>query len=428
MAATNTPEVPQTLSMKILTRHSTDCPHREKGAEYRKCKCRKSVYQYDAGKVSYLSAKTRSWDKAEEFMRRLLDARDPVKKALAEIDEREQAKTAAEAAEKVARIIDVNRAISQWLGGEPVKSRSQRTQFKSMSGKLSNWCAEKGIKYLHEIKAADLYEWRGTWSSQAKSKRDRMAIRTQNLYVSHMHRFFKWAVNADHLEKDPSRLLKRHKEKPEQTQPLTGMDQFEAILAATFQLDENRYTERPTPEYGRDLRAIFEAQRWTGIRLIDALMLKHSSIKDGRVTLRTKKTGAHIVGRKLPKRVLDALAAIPARQDHVRPGYYFWSAGCDDADNLTITWAQRIKKLNDYLDLRDEDGKQMTFRSHMLRDTFAVELLLAGMPIEDVSKLLTHKSIRETERSYAPWVRRREDKLSADVERALEGMGAGFSA
>ena len=35
----------------------------------------------------------------------------------------------------------------------------------------------------------------------------------------------------------------------------------------------------------------------------------------------------------------------------------------------------------------------MEFRSHMLRDTFAVELLLSGMPIEDVSRFI---STRET--------------------------------
>jgi integrase/recombinase XerD len=41
-------------------------------------------------------------------------------------------------------------------------------------------------------------------------------------------------------------------------------------------------------------------------------------------------------------------------------------------------------------------------RSHLLRDTFAVEMLNAGSPLEDVSKALGHKSIRVTEKSYGP--------------------------
>jgi len=39
----------------------------------------------------------------------------------------------------------------------------------------------------------------------------------------------------------------------------------------------------------------------------------------------------------------------------------------------------------------------------MLRDTFAVELLLAGVPIDQVSILLGHASVKTTERHYAPF-------------------------
>jgi hypothetical protein len=52
------------------------------------------------------------------------------------------------------------------------------------------------------------------------------------------------------------------------------------------------------------------------------------------------------------------------------------------------------------------------------RDTFAVELLLASVPIERVSILLGHQSVRITEKHYAPWVRSRQDQLEADLESA----------
>lgn len=48
------------------------------------------------------------------------------------------------------------------------------------------------------------------------------------------------------------------------------------------------------------------------------------------------------------------------------------------------------------------DGKQVEAHPHMFRDTFAVELLLSGVPMEDVSILLGHTSIKTTEGSYAP--------------------------
>jgi integrase len=58
--------------------------------------------------------------------------------------------------------------------------------------------------------------------------------------------------------------------------------------------------------------------------------------------------------------------------------------------------------------------------SHRFRDTFAVELLLAGVPIERVSVLLGHQSVRVTERHYNPWVRSRREQLEADVARAWQ--------
>jgi hypothetical protein len=38
-------------------------------------------------------------------------------------------------------------------------------------------------------------------------------------------------------------------------------------------------------------------------------------------------------------------------------------------------------------------------------ETFAVELLLKGVSLDTVSMLLGHKSIKTTERHYAPWIK-----------------------
>lgn len=55
---------------------------------------------------------------------------------------------------------------------------------------------------------------------------------------------------------------------------------------------------------------------------------------------------------------------------------------------------------------------------HRFRDTFAVELLLKGLPIEQVSVLLGHSSLRVTEKHYAPWVKARQDQLEQSVRLA----------
>jgi integrase/recombinase XerD len=56
--------------------------------------------------------------------------------------------------------------------------------------------------------------------------------------------------------------------------------------------------------------------------------------------------------------------------------------------------------------------------AHRFRDTFVVELLLAGVPLERVSMLLGHRSLKVTEKHSAPWVRARQEQLEADVRRS----------
>jgi hypothetical protein len=43
---------------------------------------------------------------------------------------------------------------------------------------------------------------------------------------------------------------------------------------------------------------------------------------------------------------------------------------------------------------------------------------MSGVPIERVSVLLGHQSVRVTERHYNPWVHARQQQLEADLERA----------
>jgi len=53
----------------------------------------------------------------------------------------------------------------------------------------------------------------------------------------------------------------------------------------------------------------------------------------------------------------------------------------------------------------------MRFHSHQLRDTFAVAQLLNGTSMQDLSKMLSHKSIKITEKYYSPWVPERQAAL-----------------
>jgi integrase/recombinase XerD len=133
--------------------------------------------------------------------------------------------------------------------------------------------------------------------------------------------------------------------------------------------------------------------------------MKADKITENRLFLYTQKTGI-AVNTVLPDFVLKSLDATP----RVNEEYFFWS-GHGKLNSIVRSWQTRLRRLFELAKI--EDG-----HPHRFRDTFAVELLLSGVPIERVSILLGHSSVRVTEKYYAPWVRARQEQLEADLTNA----------
>lgn len=96
----------------------------------------------------------------------------------------------------------------------------------------------------------------------------------------------------------------------------------------------------------------------------------------------------HIV---IPEFVFRVLDSTPRKGDN----HFFWS-GVGKLESIVRSWQTRLRRLFQIVGM-------VNGHAHRFRDTFAVELLLAGIPIERVSILLGHQSIRLTERHYNPW-------------------------
>jgi integrase len=127
----------------------------------------------------------------------------------------------------------------------------------------------------------------------------------------------------------------------------------------------------------------------------------------------------------IPDHVIGALKALPTRPD-VDPNYFFWS-GSSKHKSLTGRWQRKLERLNDYLSIAKDDGTPMKFHSHQLRDTLAVTQLLSGTSMQDLSKMLAHKSVKITEKYYSPWVPERQAALERRMTEALVQMGVTVS-
>lgn len=232
-------------------------------------------------------------------------------------------------------------------------------------------------------------------------------------------RFTKYCLRMGWIGRDPAAEFDAITPDESETLPLLS-GRYEAVIAATYEYDAQM---RPDDRFGPELRAIIELMRWSGLRIGDALKVKRTDFRGNRLTVKksqkTKKPHAVIV----PDHVITALFTLAPRPT-IDPAYFFWS-GKSLHKSLTGQWQRKLERFNDYLSLIDDEGAPMRFHSHQLRDTFAVEHLLAGTPIQDLSRMLGHASIKVTEKYYAPWVPERQAALELKMIEALGKMGAG---
>lgn len=160
------------------------------------------------------------------------------------------------------------------------------------------------------------------------------------------------------------------------------------------------------------IHALLQLMRWSGLAIRDAVTLKGAEIQHDkakgvyRIVTARQKTGVH-VSVPIPTDVAKELLAVPNSNER----YVFWTwEGA--AETIAKTWANRYVRPVFEAAHIPSDGHML---SHRLRDTFAVDLLQKAIPLEEVSKLLGHTSIKTTERQYAAWIQGRQDSLDSLV-------------
>jgi integrase len=278
------------------------------------------------------------------------------------------------------------------------------------------FCEQKGIRFLSELDLNTVREWRSAWEVNplTRSKRQGQILG-----------FFWFCERAGWLPRNYASEMTKGLGKIQVRAVQTGYFQpieYKAIIDATY-----AYSDRPSVDKhnslivgGHRIRALSELMRWTGLRIRDAVTLeKHRLQQDVRtgmwsVMVYQRKTGDPVYC-PIPPHVAELLTTLPASQKgNTNEMYFFWT-GHGHAKTVVSNWQRSYRALFMMVGLKEPDGSQKRCHPHMFRDTFAVESLLAGMRLEEVSMILGHSSVKITEKHYMPWVRARQTSLNQSV-------------
>jgi integrase/recombinase XerD len=356
-------------------RHEKGCSHRTEGRKYSRCGCPLWVDGRLNGIRVHKSLGTRDRETALQGVRDL----ESVPKDAGSW-QRERI-TAEEACVRFVADLEARRLKASTV-------RKYRLLFKH----LTEFAKDHHLSRLDQLSIEILDEFRCQWKDGPQT----VAKKLERLRA-----FFRFAQRRKWVGENPANDLKAPKYVQRPTMPFTE-DEVKRILAAV-----DLYIEQSTSsglQNARRLRAMVLLLRYTGMRISDVVALETCRIKGNRLLLYTQKTGVP-VHTVLPKFVISVLESTPRKSQR----HFFWS-GEGKLESIVRSWQTRLRKL--FL-LASVPG-----HPHRFRDTLAVALLLAGVPIERVAVLLGHQSVRVTEKHYSPWVYARQQQLEADLESA----------
>ena len=363
----------------IFVRHSASCKYH--GDEFEKrCHCPKHLRWSQDRKQYRVSAHTRSWSAAENKKREIEDqlaGRTPTPESTGQ---------------------GIQKAVEIFLSDKKLQGVTDNVlgKYTRELDRLRTFCESAGVYTVQGINRELMTRFCGTWENLYSSSSTRVRVRER------LRNFLRYCYQAEWLARVID--LPKMKDTEAPTMPLTAKE-YEKLLDAV-------YVTVGEPVRRSQVHALFQLMRWSGLAIGDALRLRRDEIlhdkKSGlhRIVTSRQKTGTHVSVPIPPAVAEEVLAALNGN-----PKYVFWS-GNGKPDTISKKWANvYITPVFEAAGI-ERNGNMV---SHRLRDTFAVDLLGKGVPLEEVSKLLGHESIKTTESHYSKWVKGRQDRLDSLV-------------
>ena len=391
------------MALFVYARHTSDCP-KKSDRFWKRCRCPKWIRGLLNGSTIRQTADTRSWEKAEDKRRQLEE----------EAEQRAAAIRTGEAPSRTSEPISVKDAVKRFLASKRNENLAESTLDKLTTifqKQFSHWASSAGFQHLADITTADLEAFRDTWTDGPLAKKKTGTVGRVFLLL-----------HAPRLDQVQSRGSVGSNPSGRPAHGLLSKIRVRSDCRFNLHLPAEGMAGMPQSSHSAPRLDPSNALEWP-VAIRDAVTLERRRLNDkDELFLYRAKTG-NPVYVPLPHDVAESLRNIPPGPSP-NPRYFFWS-GNGSPKSVVGNWQRSFRRLFNISNIRRDDGSPKRCHPHMFRDTFAVEMLLAGVPLEQVSILLGHKSVKITEKHYAPWVKARQDQLAANVRMAWEVFDSG---
>lgn len=368
----------------IYRRHRKRCPQRKLKRRYWRCECPIWIDARVSGRRVLKSLEETDWEAAQGLEKQWI-AGNGAAVAIEESTSRIPMTNAAP--------LTLEDGWRRFIAQAEVRKLHTSTVYKYrlLQRQMLEFAQRRGIQSLKDfdLEVLEAFQAEGREGSLTALRK-----------LGRVRAFFRFAFERRWIDSNPARSLRGPKVRPRPTLPFSP-EEMAAILSAV-----ERYQDMAgkvgCPNTMR-LHAFILRLRYTGLRISDVTSLSVDRLVGNRIFLYTQKTGQP-VNCVLPPFVAEAWENAPRLSER----YFFWTVN-STLHTAIGSWQRTLRKLFMLAGVRGS--------AHCLRDTFAVELLIAGVSTEEVAVLLGHSNIGITQKHYSPWVHSRQRQLEANLER-----------
>lgn len=408
-----TPEINMIPTYRVVSRHSADCPYKNKGREYVHCNCRKHIAVYDprinepklrqcrfidfdgAVKNTPIKTRTRVGADAEQIAQAYRDRHNPDKQRAMEAERKLQTLQA----ERELQVATIEKAVAKFLVFKlknPSRRANKRTGDTATStmeayriilgdvdpvsfqvkrkGHLFTWLetVNPRPKLISELNKDQVDNFRATWTFASDL--------TMAHTFTRLKTFFNYCKDMLWITDNPLDGRTRPMIQDGCRTAAFTDEQYRAILD-TLQRRSTEITIESTPKTQLEtekrladnnrLLTLLELMRWGGLALHDAVEFKKTSVEGDELRYRRQKSNRW-AKPILPSHVVDLLHnVVPINGDLNQP-FRDISVKINSDKNY---WSRQLKELFSDAGIKSvttDIGRVREPHAHMLRDTFAV--------------------------------------------------------